>query len=129
MPRRPGVPLVAGACACTLAVLATSVTNVALPSIKADLGSGVAGLQWVVNGYSLLLASLLLSMGVLCDQRGARRVLIGGLALCAACGALGAAAPTLGLLVAAQVLKGAAGAALIPAALAVVAHAYADPRG
>ena len=128
MPRRPGVPLVAGAGAFTLAVLATSVTNVALPSIKADLGSGVAGLQWVVNGYSLLLASLLLSMGVLCDQRGARRVLMGGLALFAACGALGAAAPTLGLLVAAQVLKGAAGAALIPAALAVVAHAYADPR-
>ena len=128
MSRRPGVPLVAGATAFTLAVLATSVVNVALPAIRRDLHGGVSDLQWVVNGYALLLASLLLSMGVLCDQRGARRVMLGGLMLFAAGGALAATAPTLGMLVAAQIVKGAGGAALIPASLAVVAHAYSDPR-
>jgi DHA2 family methylenomycin A resistance protein-like MFS transporter len=128
MSRRPGVPLIAGATAFTLAVLATSVVNVALPAIRRDLHGGVSDLQWVVNGYALLLASLLLSMGVLCDQRGARRVMIGGLTLFATGGALAAAAPTLGLLVVAQIVKGAGGAALIPASLAVVAQAYTDPR-
>lgn len=55
--------------------------NIALPAIRRDLGGGIAELQWVVNGYSLVLASALLSMGALCDQRGARRVMLGGLLL------------------------------------------------
>ena len=122
------MPFVSGAVAFTLAVLATSVTNIALPSIKDDIGGGVSGLQWVVNGYALMLASLLLSMGVLCDQRGARRVMTGGLCVFASGGALAASAPSLGVLVAAQLIKGAAAAALIPAALAIVAHAYDDAR-
>ena len=52
--------------------------NVALPAIRSDLGGGVSGLQWVVNAYTLMFASLLLSMGALCDLRGARRVMLAG---------------------------------------------------
>ena len=113
----------------TLAVLSTTVVNIALPAIRRDLGGGVAGLQWVSNGYTLMLASLLLSMGVLCDQRGARRVMLAGLGLFFAGGLLAAFAPRLEVLAAAQLLKGAGGAALIPASLALLSHAYSDQRG
>ncbi len=112
----------------TLAVLSTTVVNIALPAIRRDLGGGVAGLQWVSNGYTLMLASLLLSMGVLCDQRGARRVMLVGLGLFFAGGVLAAFAPGLEVLVAAQLLKGAGGAALVPASLALLSHAYDDQR-
>ncbi|CAB4869031.1 unannotated protein [freshwater metagenome] len=112
----------------TLAVLSTSVVNIALPSIRRDLGGGVAGLQWVSNGYTLMLASLLLTMGALCDQRGARRVMLAGLGLFFAGAVAAAAAPSLQVLVCAQLLKGAGGAALIPASLALLSHGYRNQR-
>ena len=82
----------------------------------------------MANGYSLMLASVLLSMGALCDQRGARRVMLGGLALFAGGAVLGALAPSLEALVAAQLILGAGAAALIPASLTLIKHAYLDPH-
>ena len=55
--------------------------NVALPTIERDLGASVSGLQWVVNAYPLVLASLLMSFGALADRFGARRLLLGGMAI------------------------------------------------
>lgn len=120
--------LLASTTAFSLALLGTTVVNVALPAIRRDLGGGIADLQWVANGYSLMLASVLLSMGALCDQRGARRVMLGGLALFAGGATLGALAPSLETLVAAQLILGSGAAALIPASLTLIRHAYADPR-
>ena len=55
------------------------VVNVALPAIKRDLGSGITGQQWVVDGYTLMFAALLLSAGALCDRIGARQAFRVGL--------------------------------------------------
>ena len=73
-----------------------------------------------------MLASLLLSMGALCDQRGARRVMLGGLAVFGIGGAAATIAPSLGVLIAAQLLLGAGAAALLPSSLALLTHAYPD---
>jgi DHA2 family methylenomycin A resistance protein-like MFS transporter len=66
-PAGPGSALVASTTAFTLVIIGTTVVNVALPAIHTELGSTVAGLQWVINAYTLMLAGLLLSMGALCD--------------------------------------------------------------
>lgn len=124
----PGVALLASITAFTLVIIGTTVVNVALPAIHSDLGSSVAGLQWVINAYTLMLASLLLSMGALCDQRGARRVMLGGVWLFIAGATVATLAPNLGLLLAGQVLLGTGAAALLPAALALISHAYPDDR-
>lgn len=125
---RPRSALVASTTAFTLVILGTTVVNVALPSVHRDLGSTTAGLQWVINVYTLMLASLMLSMGALCDQRGARRVMLGGVALFIAGALLAAGAPTLGLLLAGQVLLGTGAAALMPASLALISDAYPGQR-
>jgi DHA2 family methylenomycin A resistance protein-like MFS transporter len=126
--RSPWVALTASITAFTLVIIGTTVVNVALPSIRRDLGSSVAGLQWVINAYTLMLASLLLSMGALCDQRGARRVMLGGVWLFVAGAVLASVAPSLGLLLAGQVLLGTGAAALMPASLTLISHAYPDER-
>jgi DHA2 family methylenomycin A resistance protein-like MFS transporter len=128
MPRsRPALALAVAALAYALVLLDTSLVNVGLSAIRDDLGASVTALQWVVNGYALVLASLLLSAGALTDRIGARRMLMGATALFAV-GAAGAAlAPTTAALVAAQVVLGTAAAGLVPASLALLTHNYPDP--
>ncbi len=123
---RPVAAVVAGTTAFTLVITGTTVVSVALPAIGDDLGGSVAGLQWVSNAYTLLFGSLLLSMGALCDRRGARRVMLGGAAVFVAGAAVATAAPALGWLLAGQVLLGAGAAALMPASLALISHAHPD---
>jgi len=121
---RPGTVLVASTLAFALVLLDTTVVNVALPAIRDDLGGGVSGLQWVVNGYALVLASLLLTMGSLADRIGARRMVIGGATLFAVASAAAALAPSLPALVAAQLALGVGASALLPGSLALLTHAY-----
>jgi EmrB/QacA subfamily drug resistance transporter len=104
------------------------VVNVALPSIRRDVGGGITGLQWVVDGYTLMFAALLLSAGSLADRIGARRALAAGLAVFAAASAACGLAPTLGTLVAARFVQGSAAAVMMPASMALIGHAYPDPR-
>ena len=125
---RPQTALVASTTAFTLVIIGTTVVNVALPAIRTDLGSGVSGLQWVINAYTLMFASLLLSMGALCDLRGARRVMLAGVAVFLAGAGVAATAPSLGILIAGQVVLGTGAAALMPASLALISHAYPDDR-
>jgi MFS transporter, DHA2 family, methylenomycin A resistance protein len=75
----------------------------------------------------LLLASLLLSMGALCDRLGARRLMLGGLLLFGLGAGAAAIAPSVGFLIAGQVVSGIGAAALVPASLALITHAHADP--
>src|SRR3989442_7276170 len=63
-----------------MAMLDNTVVNVALPTLQRDLGAGVSGLQWVVDGYSLAFASLLLSGGIIGDRYGRKRIFLAGLA-------------------------------------------------
>lgn len=110
-----------------LAVLRSTSANTALPAIQADLGGAVSGLQWVAGGYTLLLASLLLSVGALTDRLGAKRLFVAGLGLFALFSALSAVAPSLGILIAFQAPLGVAGALLGPPSLAIIARVFAEP--
>src|SRR4051812_18819315 len=103
------------------------VVNVALPSIRGELGGGITGQQWVVDGYTLMFAALLLSAGSLTDRFGARRAFGAGVAgfvlASAACGL----APSMGALVAARFVQGAAAAVMMPSSMALIGQAYPDP--
>jgi hypothetical protein len=103
-----------------MVLLEATVVNVALPAIGRDLGGGVAGLQWTLNGYVLTLAALVLPAGSLSDLYGRRRVFILGVGAFVAASALCAAAPTIQLLVAARFGQGVGGALLTPGSLAII---------
>jgi EmrB/QacA subfamily drug resistance transporter len=110
--------------------LDSSVTSVALPAIRLDLGADLAGLQWVVTGYLLTLGSLLLLGGALGDLKGRRRMFGWGVVLFTAASVLCAAAPTLNVLIIARILQGVGGALLVPQSLAIVSAAFhPDDRG
>lgn len=103
------------------------VVNVALPSMRHDLGGGIAGLQWVVDGYTLMFAGLLLSAGALSDRIGARRALAAGLSVFVSASVACGLAPSLGALIVARFVQGSAAAVMMPATMALIGQAYPDP--
>jgi MFS transporter, DHA2 family, methylenomycin A resistance protein len=103
------------------------VVNIALPSVRHDLGGGITGLQWIVDGYTLMFAALLLSAGALSDRLGARRAFTAGLAAFVAASAACGLAPALGVLVGARFAQGAAAAVMMPSSMALIRQAYPDP--
>jgi EmrB/QacA subfamily drug resistance transporter len=107
-----------------LVFLDGSVVNVALPALREDLDAGLATQQWVVEGYLLTLAALLLVGGAMGDALGRRRMFSAGLVAFGATSLLCAVAPDSGLLIAARTLQGVAGALLVPASLALIAAAF-----
>ncbi len=106
----------------------TTVVNVALPALRADLGAGLSGQQWTVDAYLLMLGSLVLLGGSLGDLLGRKRVFLAGLAGFGAASALCALAPTVGALIVLRALQGAAGALLVPSSLAIITEVFPDPR-
>jgi MFS transporter, DHA2 family, methylenomycin A resistance protein len=106
-------------------ILDGSVLNVAVPTIRQDLGSPMAGAQWVLDGYTLPLAALLLTAGALGDRIGLRRMLVGGIVLFTVASAACASAPDIGALIAARAVQGVGAAALLPATLAMIPHLFA----
>lgn len=110
-----------------IALLDLSIVNVALPAMRTGLGTDTAGLQWVVDGYTLVLAALMLSGGSLGDRIGRRRAYLIGLLVFAAGSAVCAAAPVLGVLVAGRLVQGTGSALLVPGALSLLSQAYQDP--
>ena len=107
-----------------LVLLDVTVVNVALPGIGAGLGVGVTGLQWVVDGYAVALAGLLLAGGTIGDRRGHRSVVLTGLALFAVASLCCGIAPGIVPLVAARVAQGAGAALLLPGTLAIISHTF-----
>jgi MFS family permease len=122
--RRKRLALVAAIMGSFVAGLDATAVNVALPSIRADLGGGLAGQQWVSNAYLLTLASLILVGGSLGDVFGERRVFSLGVAGFGVVSALCAVAPSIDFLIAGRALQGAFGALLTPSALAVIVGAF-----
>lgn len=106
------------------------VVNVALPAIGRDLGGGITGQQWVVDGYTLMFAALLLSAGALSDRVGARQAFGVGIGTFVAASAAGGLAPSIGILVAARLAQGAGAAVILPSSLALIRESYpeAAPR-
>jgi MFS transporter, DHA2 family, methylenomycin A resistance protein len=105
-----------------------TIVNVALPAIGRDLGTSVSGLQWVVDGYNLALASLLLVGGRMGDRSGHKRVYLAGVLVFSLGSALCAVAPTAGALVAFRVLQGTGAAIELPATLAILTHTFTGQR-
>ena len=107
-----------------LAFLDGTVVNVALPEIGRDLGASTAALQWILNGYLLTLASLILLGGSLGDRYGRRRIFVYGIGLFTAASLLCAVAPTAEFLIAARLLQGIGGALLTPGSLAMIEASF-----
>ncbi|WP_425584983.1 MFS transporter [Yinghuangia aomiensis] len=127
-PPGPGFALIAALLGFTVISVDVSAVNIALPSIRSSLHSGMTGLQWVVDAYTLMLAALMLSAGALADRAGARRAYGWGVALFTAASLACAAAPGIGTLIGARVAQGAAAAIVVPASLALIRQTYEEPR-
>jgi EmrB/QacA subfamily drug resistance transporter len=107
-----------------MVILDVSVVNVALPSIRNDLGFSVTGLQWVVNAYTLTFGGFLLLGGRAADLLGRRRVFIGGLLLFSLSSLIGGLAQSEGMLIAARAAQGLGGAVISPATLAIITTTF-----
>jgi EmrB/QacA subfamily drug resistance transporter len=110
-----------------LVVLDVTIVNIALPSAQQDLGFSDEDRQWIITAYALAFGSLLLLGGRIADLFGRKWTFVAGLIGFAAASALGGAAQSFGLLVAARALQGVFGAMLAPAALSLLATTFTDP--
>ncbi|AMP12597.1 MFS transporter [Collimonas pratensis] len=111
----------------TIVLLDASIINVGLEQIGDSFNSGVSGLQWIVNAYTLTFASFLLTGGTLGDRLGARNIYLAGLAVFTLASALCGFAPDLATLACARALQGVGSAMLVPCSLSLINQAYPDP--
>lgn len=124
MSRHQRLTLLAAILGSGVATIDGSIVGVALPAIERDLGGGLSAQQWVSNAYLLALGSLILIGGSLGDIYGERRVFAFGVAAFGILSLLCALAPTMGALIAARALQGAAGALVTPSSLAIIVAAF-----
>jgi len=106
--------------------LDSTIVNVALPSIQKELHAPVSGLQWVIDAYTLVLASLLVLAGSTADRVGRRRTFQAGLATFTVGSLLCSLAPSLGWLVAFRIVQAAGGSMLNPVAMSIVVNTFTD---
>jgi EmrB/QacA subfamily drug resistance transporter len=111
-----------------IAQVDTCVTNLATRPIGQTFHSDVGALQWVVDAYNLSYAVLLLTGGLLADLYGRRRIFMAGAAIFTVASLICAAAPSIGILIAARAVTGIGAAMLLPASLAVIRVAWPDPK-
>ncbi|TML75311.1 MAG: DHA2 family efflux MFS transporter permease subunit [Actinobacteria bacterium] len=111
-----------------MVILDVAIVNVALPSIKSDLGFSQTGLQWVITAYAILFGGTLLLGGRLADLLGRRRMFVAGLALFAASSLLCGIAWSSGSLIGFRAVQGLGGALLAPAALSLLMTTFAEGR-
>jgi DHA2 family methylenomycin A resistance protein-like MFS transporter len=121
----PG-PLVALGAGYFMVIMDATIVNVSLPNLERGLHTGLAGLQWVVDGYTLVFASVLLSAGALGDRLGAKRVFLAGLGLFVVTSVACGLAWSVWALVAARLVQGLAAALVVPASLALIRAAHPD---
>src|SRR5436305_25860 len=122
--------LVLGICCMSLLIvgLDTTIVNVALPAIRSELHASISGLQWVIDAYTLVLASLLMLAGSTADRIGRKRVFQAGLVVFSLGSLLCGLAPSLELLIAARVLQAIGGSMLNPVAMSIIRNVFDDPR-
>jgi EmrB/QacA subfamily drug resistance transporter len=108
-------------------MLDNTVVNVALPAIERDLGAGLSQLEWIVSGYALTFAALMLTGGKLADLLGRRRMFVAGLAVFAGSSLACALAPSAGFLIGARIVQGAGAALMNPATLSIISATF-PPR-
>lgn len=120
--------LILGICCLSLFIVGVdnTIVNVALPTIARGLNASVAGLQWIVDGYTMVLASLVMSAGAAADRFGRRRVFQVGLTVFTVSSALCSTAPSLGWLVAFRALQAIGGSMLNPVAVSIISNVFKD---
>jgi EmrB/QacA subfamily drug resistance transporter len=123
-PRRRTAALVAVACAFVMDLLDTTIVNVAVPSIGHSLQAGTAALEWIIAGYAVSFAVLLILGGRLGDSHGYRRMFLVGVALFTLTSLMCGLAPTVGTLEAGRLLQGASAALMVPQVMALVQVMY-----
>jgi EmrB/QacA subfamily drug resistance transporter len=117
-------------CSMSLFLVGLDITavNIALPNIAADLRTDIAGLQWTVDAYTVVMASLLMFGGSMADRIGRKRIFVVGLSVFAVASLLCSVAPTVELLVLARVLQGVSASMLNPVAMSIITNTFTDPR-
>jgi len=129
IPRQRRLVILAICCSSLLLVgLDSTIVNVALPAIHRSFHASLAGLQWVIDAYTLVIASLLMLAGSTADRIGRRRVFQLGLLSFTFGSALCAVAPNLDTLIAARVIQAVGGSMLNPVAMSIVRNVFTDPR-
>jgi DHA2 family methylenomycin A resistance protein-like MFS transporter len=111
-----------------LAVMSTSVVSVALPTIGRELDASTTSLEWIVDAYVLVFASLLVAGGVLSDRRGRKPMFVLGVALFGLGSLLAGIAPSVGVLIGGRVVQGLGPAIVLPGSLAIISAIFRDPR-
>lgn len=125
---RPSRSLLLAAFGFFLITLDILIVSVALTRIGREFGGGTSGQQWVIDGYTLMFASLLLFAGNLSDRIGAKRAYGAGIVIFLIASVACAFAPSLGALIAARFIQGAGAAIMLPASMALIREAYPDAR-
>jgi EmrB/QacA subfamily drug resistance transporter len=111
-----------------MVMLDNTVVNLALPTIQRELGAQLSELQWIVDAFTLCLASLMLTGGTLGDLYGRKRAFLSGLTIFTAGSLLCALSPTIEVLIGARALQGVGAAVMMPATLAILTNTFRDPR-
>jgi len=111
-----------------LVTMDVTVVNVALPSIRRDLHASVSGLQWSIDGYTVVVASFLLLAGSLADRFGRRKTFQAGLTVFSLGSLLCSLAPTTTALVLSRMVQATGGAMLNPVAMSIIVNTFTDPR-
>ncbi|MEV5276472.1 MFS transporter [Streptomyces sp. NPDC051994] len=122
--------LILAICCMSLLIVSldNTVLNVALPSMQKELHAGVSGMQWTIDAYTLVLASLLMLSGSTADRIGRRRVFKAGLVLFTIGSVLCSLAPNLESLVAFRMVQAVGGSMLNPVAMSIITNTFTDPR-
>ncbi len=122
--------LVLAICCTSLLIVSldNTVLNVALPTLQRDLGASVAGLQWTIDAYTLVLASLLMLAGSTADRIGRKRVFMAGLVVFTLGSALCSLAPNLDALVVFRMVQAVGGSMLNPVAMSIITNTFTQPR-
>lgn len=122
--------LVLAICCMSLLIVSldTTALNVSLPAMQRDLGASTSGLQWTIDAYTLVLASLLMLAGSTADRIGRKRVFMTGLILFTIGSALCSAAPTLDSLIVFRMVQAVGGSMLNPVAMSIITNTFTDPR-
>nr|WP_202891623.1 MFS transporter [Kribbella shirazensis] len=129
MTRRRRLLVLAICCSSLFIVgLDSTIVNLALPAIRAEFGAPVAKLQWTIDAYTLVLASLLMVSGSTADRVGRRRTFQAGLVLFGIGSLLCGVASTIDLLIAFRVLQAIGGSMLNPVAMSIITNTFTDPR-
>src|ERR1700754_954669 len=122
--------LILGICCLSLLMIAMDMTivNVALPSIRQDLAASISGLQWVIDAYTMVVASLLMLAGSMADRFGRRRVFQSGMVLFVLGSLLCSVAPNVSYLVVFRIVQALGATMLNPVAMSIIANTFQEPK-